>query len=89
MTLDTRAEAHEVIKPSKHTLREAIKGILAIYPAGLTADEAAHFLKTDKLAIRPRFSELKEAKEIYDTGRRRRNSSGRRAAVFCLETPYL
>lgn len=84
---DTRALAHESIKPQKHTLQAAIIGLLHIYPRGLTADEAATLLKTDKLAVRPRFSELLAAKSIYDTGRRNKNVSGRRAAVFALENP--
>ena len=51
-----------------------------------TADEAASALGIDRLAIRPRFSELRARHEIYDTGARRGNVSGKRAIVWGVMT---
>ncbi|MCH8882314.1 MAG: alpha-hydroxy-acid oxidizing protein [SAR324 cluster bacterium] len=39
-------------------------------------------LAFDKLAIRPRISELSRLGKITDTGRRRRNTSGKSAIVW-------
>jgi hypothetical protein len=47
-----------------------------------TADECADALGIDKLSIRPRFSELAALGKIFDTGHRRRNSSGKTAIVW-------
>lgn len=47
-----------------------------------TADEIAHGLQIDKLAIRPRCSELKALGKIEDSGERRANQSGKTAAVW-------
>jgi hypothetical protein len=47
-----------------------------------TADETASGLNIDKLAIRPRFTELKLLQQIQDTTWRRLNQSGKRAIVW-------
>lgn len=49
---------------------------------GLTADEAADALALSVLAVRPRVTELSKAGTIADSGKRRRNASGRAAAVW-------
>ncbi len=49
---------------------------------GMTADECAEQLNETVLAIRPRVSELKKDGKLADTLARRKNSSGRNAAVF-------
>lgn len=49
-----------------------------------TADEIARRLKASILTIRPRCSELRNTRQIYDTGERRKNTSGRSAAVWAL-----
>ena len=69
-------------KVDADTLRYFIRGALCIRP--MTADECARFIQRDRLSVRPRFTELKTAGVIYDTGERRENESGRRAAVFAL-----
>lgn len=51
---------------------------------GLTADEVALVMGRDRLAIRPRITELKMSGVVRDTGRRRKNRSGRNAAVMVL-----
>jgi hypothetical protein len=52
------------------------------HPFGLTADEVAGLLGMSVLAIRPRVAELHRDGFIKDAGVRRRNSSGRSAAVW-------
>ena len=47
-----------------------------------TPDEAATYFGESILAIRPRFSELKEKGLIEDTGLRRKNRSGNSAKVW-------
>src|SRR5262245_20532377 len=49
-----------------------------------TADEVATRLGIDKLAIRPRCSELRRLGQIVDTGERRINTSGKAAIVWRL-----
>lgn len=51
-----------------------------------TADEIARRLKASILTIRPRCSELRNTRQIYDTGERRKNTSGRSAAVWAIAT---
>jgi predicted ArsR family transcriptional regulator len=48
----------------------------------LTADQCAEIIGRDRLAVRPRFSELNLAGQIKDTGIRRENSSGRKAVAW-------
>jgi predicted ArsR family transcriptional regulator len=80
-TTDTSREAADRIAPSTDYLRGKVLETLAQRGA-LTADECAAFLCIDKLSIRPRFTELREAGLIRDTGARRANASGRRAIVW-------
>lgn len=49
-----------------------------------TADEVAARLNQSPLTIRPRVSELRTAGKIRDTGTRRRNASGKSAAVWAI-----
>jgi len=51
----------------------------------MTADEAADMLVVDKLAIRPRFSEMRRKGWIFDSGLRRPNSSGKSATVWTID----
>lgn len=65
------------------TLQKLVIGALAQY-GPMTSDEAAGKLGLNILSIRPRLSELRAQNRIVDTGERRKNASGRRAAVFAL-----
>lgn len=57
--------------------------INVLHKAGpLTADEVAGHLGLDRLAIRPRVSELKRLGLIQDSGSRRLNSSGKMATCW-------
>ena len=84
---DTSKEAAEKALPWNLTLRRQI--LLWMQASGLptTADECAARFEIDKLAVRPRFTELKLEGLIEDTGIRRRNDSGRRAIVWRLAPP--
>lgn len=63
------------------TLRAAVLDSLDKHgPA--TADECAARLNRSILSVRPRFSELRAAGKIGDSGERRRNSSGHTATVW-------
>lgn len=76
----TAKDAAEAMKPRAALLREQVYEILRRCPC--TADEVAATLKESVLSIRPRLSELNAAKRIVDTGHRRKNKSGRTAAVW-------
>ena len=52
----------------------------------LTADEAAAMLDKSVLAIRPRFTEMLKMGWIFDSGLRRKNSSGIRATVWTIDS---
>lgn len=80
---DTSREAAEHI--SKTRGKVLLAKVLNAYQQsvfGMTADECADALGESILAIRPRVSELKRAGKLADTLARRKNSSGRNAAVF-------
>lgn len=65
------------------TLRELVLEQL-LKGEELTADELAETLSIDRLAIRPRCSELRLYGLIEDSGERRLNISGKRAIVWRL-----
>lgn len=78
----TSEEAASAISGRAATLRGECLRLLK--RRSMTADEAAELMHESVLAIRPRFSELRVAGDIIDSGERRRNSSGRRAVVWTL-----
>lgn len=67
-------------------LRGKVRGAYAAMTKGLTADECAAALREDKLSIRPRVSELVKDGFLKDSGIRRKNKSGKSAAVFIINT---
>lgn len=60
----------------------AATAIRAAGPRGLTADELAQRLDMDRYSIEPRTSELRRKGLIRDSGRRRKNASGKMAIVW-------
>ncbi len=62
----------------------ALAAIAAAGEAGLTADELAATLEVDRWTIQPRTTELRAKRLIADSGRRRRNVTGKRAIVWVL-----
>jgi len=82
-TPKTSREAAEAVASAAAIVRERVLAMLSVFPDA-TPDEAAAFLSVDKLSVRPRFSELSLAGKIEDTGRRRKNASGKNAAAWRL-----
>lgn len=79
---DTSIEAAESMRETYLVLQKKCLDLLQ--NQNLTPDETAKMLGVDKLAIRPRFSELKERGLIEDSGERRKNQSGRNAIVWTV-----
>ena len=77
---DTSRAAAEDMELKAATIRDAVLAQLKWMP--MTTDETAKRLGIDKLAVRPRFSELRETGKIFDTGYRRYNESGKLAIVW-------
>lgn len=80
---DTSREAAESVAPKLGRLQrlvlEAIKSRGAF---GLTADECAEVLGVDRYSAQPRTSELRHKGQIIDSGKRRRNATGKSAIVW-------
>lgn len=81
--MDTAHDAAE--GAARFTKRFHAEIIAALKSKGpMTADETASAIGASVLSIRPRFTELASGGAIVDTGERRHNESGRRAAVWGL-----
>ena len=76
----TSADAARAVKSKAATLREQVYRALA--KAAMTADEVARYLGESVLSCRPRLSELAARGLIAETGERRKNESGKFAAVW-------
>ncbi len=77
---DTSRAAAVGMAPRASTIRAKV--LAALVTGDFTADEMAAHLGIDKLAVRPRFSELKRTGRIHDTGTRRANTSNKSAIVW-------
>lgn len=80
--MDTSKAAAEHVAPDAARLRRLVLDCIAAAPAGLTADEVAERLGLSVLSARPRVTELNKMGAIKDAGIRRKNASGRNAAVW-------
>lgn len=81
--VDTSVAAADALAPKLGRLqRMAEAAICCAGHQGLTADELAARLKMDLWSIQPRTSELKRKGLIRDSGRRRRNATGKQAIVW-------
>ncbi|MCB2114273.1 MAG: hypothetical protein R3C42_07355 [Parvularculaceae bacterium] len=81
--VDTSMAAADAMAPKLGRLqRMAAAAIRDAGADGLTADELAARLDLDRASIQPRTSELKRKGIIRDSGRRRRNVSGKAAIVW-------
>lgn len=78
------AAAAFAVKEDAKTLRGKCLELLKMR-GDLTADEAATMLDKSVLAIRPRFTEMLKMGLIFDSGLRRKNSSGIRATVWTID----
>ena len=79
----TSQEAAKSIEPAAKLLRQRVLEVLRREPK--TADEVAAYLGENILSIRPRLSELSKRGQIEETGDRRRNGSGKFAAVWKIK----
>ena len=80
---ETSREAADALQPRVRKLRQRVFGAIVCAGAdGLTTDECATKIGETVLAVRPRFTELKRGLLIEKTHRRRKNISGRAAAVW-------
>ena len=83
--VDTSIAAAEAIAPNLGRLqRLAETTIRAAGPDGLTADELAARLDMERWSIQPRTTELSRKGMIRDSGRRRRNVTGKVAIVWVV-----
>jgi hypothetical protein len=73
---DTSQAAGARIEGKAGALRAAVLQALRNAAQPMTADEVAVILREDKLSIRPRFTELRNAGKILDSGERGRTDSG-------------
>jgi hypothetical protein len=76
----TSAEAARSVSRSVGTLRDRVLAAIRQRPS--TADELAEALSETPFSIRPRCTELLKLGKITETPDRRRNASGRLAAVW-------
>lgn len=76
----TSSLAAEQTQPQARTLRDSVLAALRRRPS--TADEVALAIGKTVLATRPRLSELSALGLIVETSVRRRNASGKLAAVW-------
>lgn len=68
--------------PTAGTLRYRVFSAIEKSQNGLTTDECADRLGETVLSVRPRFTELASGGWIEDSGKRRKNASGRSATVW-------
>jgi len=77
---DTSYESAVAIAPCAKTLRD--QAFTLLLERDSTADELAEAMNASILAVRPRVAEIVAKGKAYDSGMRRRNSSGRSAIVW-------
>ena len=79
---DTRLDSLQTIHPLRTKLQRKILALF--YDAAYTSDEVAALLGVNILTARPRVAELVKKGYLEDSGRRRENTSGKRAAVWVM-----
>lgn len=84
--VDTSIAAAQSINGDLPRLQRMVRDVIAkAGPKGITCDEIAAALDWNRFRVRPRTSELRTAKRIADSGRRRTNAaSGVNAIVWVL-----
>lgn len=76
---DTAKRAAKEMKEQAPSLRDRCLKVIRDHPNGITADLVAKALGKSVLSVRPRVTELAAKGLIVDSGRRGKNSSGKRA----------
>ena len=84
--VDTSIAAAAAINEDLPRLQRMVRTVIAeAGPSGITCDEIAAALGWNRFRVRPRTSELRTARRIVDSGRRRKNpASGIAAIVWVL-----
>lgn len=81
--VDTSMAAAVELAPKLGRLQKmALAAVRNAGSNGLTSDELAELLGTERWSFRPRISELRQQGLIRDSGRRRLNKTGRMAIVW-------
>lgn len=81
--VDTSIAAAIELEPKLGRLQKmALSVVREAGSNGLTSDEIAELLGTERWSFRPRISELRRQGLIRDSGQRRLNSTGRIAIVW-------
>jgi len=83
---DTSYAAALEIEPKAATIRKRIIEHMRTINAPISADDTAEALALSVLAVRPRFSELRESGRIVDSNQRGTNRSGRSSILWKLNT---
>ncbi len=82
---ETSREAAETLAPVAGPIRDRCFAVVrAARDLGVIADDVAERLDLNVYQVRARLSELRASGRIVDSDRRRRGSSGRRAAIWVL-----
>lgn len=79
---DTSAQAAAEMAPKAATLRQMALDALREADEPLTADEVAARLRMDRLSIRPRITELRNAGRVVDSGQRGTTRAGKTAVKW-------
>lgn len=79
---ETSAQAAAQMAPKAATLRQMALDALRAAGEPLTADEVAERLRMDRLSIRPRLTELKNAGRVVDSGERGTTLAGKTAVKW-------
>lgn len=82
--VETSVEAADSIVSVSNRLRALVYRTLYAHAGGLTVDELCKVVGFARYSLQPRFTELRHAGSIHDTGQRRHNVSGRRAIVWAV-----
>lgn len=83
--VSTSIEAAESIAPTAPAIRERVfKAVSDAGAAGITVVEFCARYGVDRMGAQPRFTEVRAARRITDSGTRRKNPSGVNAIVWTL-----
>jgi len=87
--VDTSIAAAQSINGDLPQLQRMVRDVIAnAGPRGATGDEIAAALDWNRFRVRPRTSELRTAKRIADSGRRRKNAASGVAAIVWVLPEY-
>lgn len=87
--VDTSIAAAESINGDLSRLQRMVRGVIVdAGPKGITCDEIAAVLGWNRFRVRPRTSELRAARRITDSGRRRKNAASGIAAIVWVLPQY-